>query len=96
MSKGYVYILSNIERTTLYIGVTSSITKRVWDHKQGEASLFTTKYKCIILLYAEEYDSISDAIAREKQLKNWKRAWKWALIKKSNPDLIDWYPTLRG
>ncbi len=95
MSKGYVYILSNIERTTLYIGVTSTINKRIWDHKQGEASKITTKYKCVILLYAEEYTSISDAIAREKQLKNWKRAWKWALFKKSNPHLIDWYPTLR-
>ena len=81
---------------SLYIGVTSTLNKRVWDHKQGEASKFTARYKCVILLYAEEYTSISDAIAREKRLKNWKKAWKWALIKKSNPDLIDWYPTLRG
>ena len=96
MSKGYVYILSNIERTTHYIGVTSAINKRIWDHKQGKGSLFTTKYKLTILLYAEEHDSITNAIAREKQLKNWKKAWKWELIKKSNPELADWYPTLRG
>jgi len=96
MCKGYVYILTNIERTTLYIGVTSIINKRIWDHKKGKGSKFTAKYKLTILLYAEEYDSISDAIAREKQLKNWRRKWKWELIKKSNPDLIDWYPTLRG
>ncbi|MEQ9090471.1 MAG: GIY-YIG nuclease family protein [Balneola sp.] len=96
MMKGYVYILTNIERTTLYIGVTSNINQRVWDHNQGKGSKFTAKYKLTILIYAEEFDSISDAIAREKQLKAWRKDWKWELIKKSNPDLIDWYPTLRG
>jgi putative endonuclease len=96
MNIGYVYILSNIKRSILYVGVTSNINRRIWDHKQGEGSLFTKKYRCTILLYAEEYDSISDAIAREKQLKSWKREWKWELIKKSNPELVDWYPTLRG
>jgi putative endonuclease len=96
MNKGYVYILSNIQRTTLYIGVTSNLNQRVWNHKQGEGSKFTSKYKLTILLYAEEFDSISDAIAREKQLKAWRKDWKWELIKKSNPELIDWYPTLRG
>ena len=95
MSKGYVYILSNIERTTLYIGVTSNLNQRVWNHRQGEGSKFTKKYKLTILLYAEEFDSISDAITREKQLKAWRRDWKWELIKKSNPELMDWYPTLR-
>jgi putative endonuclease len=96
MSKGYIYILSNIERKTLYIGVTSNLKRRVWNHKQGEGSKFTKKYKLTILLYAEEFDSISDAITREKQLKSWKKDWKWELIKKSNPELIDWYPNLRG
>ncbi|MBO6572349.1 GIY-YIG nuclease family protein [bacterium] len=96
MGKGYIYILSNIQRTTLYIGVTSNLNQRVWNHKQGEGSKFTSKYKLTILLYVEEFDSISDAIAREKQLKAWRKDWKWELIKKSNPELIDWYPTLRG
>jgi putative endonuclease len=96
MGKGYVYILTNIERTTLYIGVTSNLNQRIWDHKQGKGSEFTAKYKLSILLYAEEFDSLSDAIAREKQLKAWRKDWKWELIKKSNPELIDWYPTLRG
>ncbi len=96
MGKGYIYILRNIQRTTLYIGVTSNLNQRVWNHKQGEGSKFTSKYKLTILLYVEEFDSISDAIAREKQLKAWRKDWKWELIKKSNPELIDWYPTLRG
>lgn len=95
MSNGYVYILSNIERTTLYIGVTTNLNQRVWNHKQGKGSKFTSKYKLTILLYAEEFESISDAISREKQLKAWRKKWKWELIKKSNPELIDWYPTLR-
>lgn len=96
MSKGYIYILSNIERTTLYIGVTSNLNQRVWQHKQGVGSKFTSKYKLTILLYAEEYQSITDPIAREKQLKKWHKEWKWNLIKKENPELIDWYPSLRG
>ena len=91
-----MYILSNIGRTTLYIGVTSNLNLRVWNHKQGKGSKFTKKYKLTILLYAEEFDSISDAITREKQLKAWRKDWKWELIKKSNPDLIDWYLSLRG
>ena len=91
-----MYILSNIGRTALYIGVTSNLNQRIWDHKKGKGSKFTKKYKLTILLYAEEFDSISDAIARKKQLKTWRRNWKWELIKKSNPDLLDWYPSLRG
>ena len=68
----------------------------MWKHKLGEGSLFTSKYKLSILIYAEEYDNISDAIAREKQLKNWHKQWKWNLVKQSNPKLKDWYDTLRG
>ncbi|MFY0698951.1 MAG: hypothetical protein JXR11_13920 [Balneola sp.] len=67
-----------------------------WKHKLGEDSLFTSKYKLTILIYAEEYDTISDAIAREKQLKNGHKQWKWNLVKQTNPKLEDWYDTLRG
>ena len=95
MNKGYVYFLTNFRRTTLYIGVTSNLIARVWDHKQGQGSGFTSKYKTTILVYAEEFDSISDAIAREKQLKNWHQKWKWNLLKQQNPKLEDWYSTLR-
>jgi len=96
MSKGYVYFLTNFQRTTLYIGVTNDLSKRVWNHKEGIGSKFTSKYTLTVLVYAEEYDSISDAISREKQLKNWHSKWKWNLVKQQNPALKDWYETLRG
>lgn len=96
MKRGYVYFLTNFRRTTIYIGVTNDINSRVWRHKRGEGSLFTSKYKLTILIYAEEYGNISDAIAREKQLKNWHSNWKWNLVKQYNPNLEDWYQTLRG
>ena len=96
MYSGYVYIMSNIARTTLYVGVTNDLNKRVWDHKQGTGCEFTSKYKLTVLLYAEEHGTMPDAIKREKRLKAWRREWKWELIKKLNPDLVDLYPTLRG
>ncbi len=69
--------------------------RRVLQHKWGEASQFTTKYKLDLLVYFEEGESIKDAIAREKQLKSWRRKWKWDLIKEMNPGLDDlskgWY-----
>ncbi|MBO6573573.1 GIY-YIG nuclease family protein [bacterium] len=94
MCKGYVYFLTNFRRSTIYIGVTNDISSRVWKHKLGKGSLFTSKYKLTILIYAEEYDNISDAIAREKQLKNWHSSWKWNLVRQYNPKLEDWYETL--
>ncbi len=96
MSKGYVYFLTNFHRTTLYIGFTSNLARRIWEHKQEKGSEFTSKYKLTILVYAEEFDSIVDAIDREKQLKNWHKEWKWNLVKQHNPKLEDWYETLRG
>lgn len=95
MNKGYVYFLTNFRRSTIYIGVSNDISSRVWKHKLGKGSLFTSKYKLTVLIYAEEYDSISDAITREKQLKNWHSSWKWNLVKQYNPKLEDWYETLR-
>ena len=91
----YVYILTNFNRSVLYIGVTNDIHLRVLQHKTGEGSAFTFKYKCHYLLYFEEYFQIDEAIAREKQLKNWQRKWKDELIRKENPHLkdlaVDWY-----
>ena len=85
----YVYILTNFTRSVLYIGVTNDIHLRLLQHKNGEGSVFTSKYKCHYLLHFEEYFQINEAIAREKQLKNWKRTWKIQLIRKDNSDLID-------
>ena len=89
MKGGYIYILSNKNRTTLYIGVTSDLDRRIAEHVEGEGSKFSSKYNLTDLVYFEEFDDISEAIAREKQLKNWKREWKINLIKSLNPELKD-------
>ena len=79
---GYVYIVSNKYRTVFYIGVTSDLFNRAYEHKNAIGSSFTTKYKCTDLLYFEFFETIEEAIAREKLLKKWKRQWKIDLIKK--------------
>ncbi|WP_421764372.1 GIY-YIG nuclease family protein [Ekhidna sp.] len=89
MKKGYVYILSNYNRTALYVGMTNDIEDRVLRHKAGIGSVHTAKYKLKYLMYFETCPSIQEAIAREKQLKNWRKEWKWNLIKESNPNLND-------
>jgi putative endonuclease len=87
MNTYYVYILSNKHRTTLYIGVTNDLRKRTSQHQDGTGSAFTNKYLTADLLYYETFHEIKDAIAREKQLKNWKRDWKIELITTINPTL---------
>ncbi|PKQ64539.1 endonuclease [Labilibaculum filiforme] len=89
MKGGYIYILSNKNRTTLYIGVTSDLDRRIAEHVEGEGSKFSSKYNLTDLVYFEEFDDIGDAISREKKLKNWKREWKMNLIKSLNPELKD-------
>ena len=95
MKQSFVYIMSNKNRSAFYIGVTNSIEQRVKQHKDGTGSTFTTKYNCHFLMYFEEFADIVQAIAREKQLKNWHRDWKINLIKESNPKMVDlaegWY-----
>ncbi len=88
----YVYILSNKTYSTVYIGVTNDLRGRVGQHKEGNIEGFTKKYNVNRLVYFEEFQDIRDAIAREKQLKKWRRAWKDELIKGFNPtwrDLFD-------
>ena len=84
-----VYIMSNYSETSLYIGVTSNLQKRVWEHKNKVVKGFTEKYNVDKLLYYETTDSIESAIKREKQLKNWHRQWKLNLIKEKNPEFKD-------
>ncbi|HAS19222.1 MAG TPA: excinuclease ABC subunit C [Flavobacteriaceae bacterium] len=81
----WVYILTNKPKGTLYIGVTGGLDDRMERHVLGEGSCFTAKYKLKQLVYFEEFQYINDAIAREKQLKNWHRQWKINLIEKDNP-----------
>ena len=83
----YVYFMTNEHNTVLYIGVTSNLEKRVWEHKNGvDKGSFTHRYNCNKLVYYEQFGDINYAIAREKQLKNWQRAWKDELITKENPN----------
>ena len=89
MKTSYTYILTNEKRTMLYIGVTSKLYHRIVEHKEGKGSAFTKKYELKILLYFEEFTAIDQAIAREKQLKNWHKEWKWNLIKTKNRELKD-------
>jgi putative endonuclease len=89
-----VYILANNRNGTLYIGVTSDLIKRVWQHKNNVVKGFTEKYGVHQLVYYELHDTMESAIAREKLLKNWKRAWKLQLIERSNPKWRDLYTTI--
>ena len=95
MKSYYVYIISNKNKTTLYIGVTNDLLRRMFEHKTDKGSKFTIKYNLKELLYYEECSDINSAIEREKQLKNWHKDWKWNLIKSKNIDLVDlsvdWY-----
>ena len=83
--KGYVYILANEYRGTIYIGVTSNLQRRVTQHKQKLVRGFTCQYNVTQLMYYEEHTLIRDALVRERQLKSWKRAWKVRLIEIVNP-----------
>lgn len=87
MKSSYIYILTNTYRTTFYIGITSDLSKRIIEHANGVASKFTKKYSVKDLIYYEEFSDINQAIAREKQLKNWHKAWKLNLIRETNPTL---------
>lgn len=84
----YVYIVSNFGRTVLYTGITNNIERRMFEHKSNTSN-FTTRYKCHYLMYYETFHNPSTAIAREKQLKKWRREWKIIAIRKDNPDMID-------
>ncbi|MDP7326369.1 MAG: GIY-YIG nuclease family protein [Qipengyuania citrea] len=81
----WVYIMSNRENGVLYIGVTADLSRRIVQHREGKGSAFCRRYGLKRLVYAEEHDSIGDAIAREKAMKAWKRAWKIELIEGVNP-----------
>lgn len=87
MEIGYVYILSNKSRTVLYIGATKNLIQRVKLHISGKATLFTKRYNVGELLYFEEFSDYHQAFKREKQLKNWRKDWKWNLIRTQNPEL---------
>lgn len=87
----YIYILANQRNGTLYIGVTNDLVRRVAEHKQGRVGGFTRRYQLHLLVYYEVTPDVTAAIAREKQLKKWKREWKFDLIESENPYWRDLY-----
>ncbi|MGH8225721.1 MAG: GIY-YIG nuclease family protein [Gammaproteobacteria bacterium] len=91
-----VYILASKPGGVLYVGVTSNLVKRAWEHRNDAVEGFTRRYHVHRLVYFEQYDAMLDAIEREKELKKWRRAWKIALIEKDNPRWVDLWPDLVG
>ncbi len=91
MKRPCVYILASKRNGTLYIGVTSDVVKRVYEHKNDLVEGFTKQYSVHMLVYVETHDTMESAITREKQIKEWKREWKLELIEKGNPEWKDLY-----
>jgi len=89
-----VYILANKRNGTLYVGVTSDLIKRIWQHKNNVVKGFTERYSIHQLVWYELHETMESAIRKEKMLKNWKRDWKLELIERSNPNWQDLYGTI--
>jgi putative endonuclease len=93
---GYLYILASRRHGTIYIGSTTNLPKRVYEHREGLVAGFTRTYGVKRLVYVETYDDISDAIVRERRMKEWKRGWKVRRIEEENPFWEDLAVTLLG
>ncbi len=91
-----VYLLASQRNGTLYIGVTSNLIQRIWQHREGLAEGFTKKYGVKTLVWYEQHATMESAIAREKALKKWNRAWKLKLIEETNPQWRDLWPEING
>jgi putative endonuclease len=90
---GYVvHILANRPRGVLYVGVTNDLERRVTEHREGKGSAFCRKYNVHILVYSDVFQEVTDAIAAEKRIKKWRRAWKEKLIEEQNPEWRDQMP----
>jgi len=96
MKDPYVYILASKKDGALYIGVTSNLIERIWQHKNSVISGHTKKYNIKILVYFEQHLTMETAITREKQIKKWNREWKINLIEKTNPDWLDLWKQITG
>jgi len=91
MKKGFLYILSNKNKTVLYIGATGNLKERVQLHVEDKTTEFTRKYNVNELIHFEEFSNYDEAFIREKQLKKWHKEWKWNLIRSKNPNLKNLY-----
>lgn len=96
MKNPAVYILSSNKNGTLYIGVTSNLLQRIWQHKHKVIDGFSKKYNLTMIVYFEFHETMENAIIREKQLKKWKRQWKLKLIEEKNPNWHDLYHEITG
>ena len=91
MKQSYIYILASERNGTLYVGVTTNLIKRIYEHKQNLVEGFTNKYSVHNLVYYEVHNDIEAAILREKQIKKWNRRWKLRLVEEMNPEWRDLY-----
>ncbi len=92
----YVYVLASRRNGTLYVGVTSNLVQRTWQHKEGFVSSFTKEHDVKKLVWYEQHETAESAITREKQIKKWNRVWKVELIEAANPYWNDLYPQIAG
>jgi putative endonuclease len=92
----FVYILASRRNGTLYVGVTSDLTRRMHEHREGLVPGFTREHGVKTLMWMEPHDRAEDAIIREKRLKKWNRAWKIRLVEEANPDWRDLFETMNG
>jgi putative endonuclease len=92
----WVYILASARNGTLYTGVTTDLAARITAHRSGGGSRFASRYRVALLVHAEHFDRIDEAIAREKAIKKWRRAWKLQLIERGNPDWNDLFDDILG
>ena len=88
---GWIYMMADRYRGAIYIGVTADLAARVYAHREGRGSRFCARYGLKRLVFAEQAPTIEDAIAREKAMKKWRRAWKIQVIERANPDWDDLY-----
>jgi putative endonuclease len=96
MKGGWLYMMADRYRGTIYTGVTADIARRAYQHRTEDGSEFVKRYGLLRLVYAEPYEHIEDAIGREKAIKKWRRQWKIDLIEAANPNWLDQYETLNG
>ena len=94
MKPGFVYIMASQRNGTIYIGVTSDLPKRVWQHREGVIDGFTKETDCKILVWFQAFDDLQEARLRELQMKEWKRLWKLRVIEEMNPEWDDLFESL--
>ena len=94
MDRGWVYIMADRYRGAMYVGVTSDLPARVYQHRFGDGSGFCRRYGLNRLVWAEQGGDMLECIAHEKRLKRWRREWKFALVERGNPDWCDLYEQL--